>query len=272
MNITKLSKKLTKFAFDNYLISAFIAIVLFVIFVTGIKILTTEENYIYAKVKVSQGLWWANTNRPNLWLANAINKGDKEGSLTGKPIAEILEARVYPWFSSDQYDIFITAKLKVDKNKRTGKYSYKRSQIAVGSPIDFEFPLAQFSATVMAISDKPFEDNYIEKIVTLRKDLATPSEATSIQVGDTLFDGENTVFEIMDKSVVNSYSLYSSLGNNYPLESERKVNIAITTKILVKSQNGNLIFGEEQVVKPGATIRLSTPNFFFDGYQVERVK
>ncbi len=89
-------KKLSKIAIENYFIMIFVAIVLFVGGVSAYKLFYTKATFVYAKVKLGQGLWWAGGQKPSSWLATSIKTGDVEKDLVGKPIAEVLAVRYYP--------------------------------------------------------------------------------------------------------------------------------------------------------------------------------
>src|SRR3989344_8807952 len=107
-------KKIFNFAKANYFITIFIGIILFVGLVSVKKIFYTKPTLIYAKIKVGQGLWWAGGQKPGIWLANSIKKGDVERDLLGRSIAEVLNVRYYPWYAIDQYDIYLTVKLRIN--------------------------------------------------------------------------------------------------------------------------------------------------------------
>jgi len=273
MKIIKNSiKKVRKFLVKNIFLSLFIAIIAFVGFVVVFRMLTAQPEYIYAKIKVSQGLWWANTAKPSIWLAESIQKGDVEKSLTGKPVVEVLEVRRYPWWGSDEFLVYITAKLEVSKNMKIGKYSFKRSAIGVGSPVDFELSNAQISGTITALSEQPFPHNESMKEVTFIKKWAEPWEFDAIQVGDKFNNGEEDVFEIIDKKIAYAQAEYvPRLGYNYPSYSEPKVHITVTAKILVREENNTIIFGEDQVLRLGKELNLSTEKYTFTDYLVSEI-
>ncbi|MBI3366570.1 hypothetical protein HY041_03010, partial [Candidatus Roizmanbacteria bacterium] len=216
-----------------------------------------------------QGLWWASTAKPAIWFVSALKKGDVETSLTGSPIAEILNIRYYPWYSSGQYDLYLTLKLKVSGNPKTGKYNFKRSTIGVGSPIDLEFPSVQISGTVIQLDTNPFEEKTVTKTVILTKKGAFPWEYSAINIGDKYFDGEQNVFEVLDKKstdiAVQSPDVY---GNSTDSTLDPKKYIVVKAKIKLQEKNNQLIFGEEQVINPGKTINISTANFTFNDYVV----
>lgn len=269
----KLLKKFFHFALNNYFISIFLAAIAFVVVVSAYKLFFTKPTYVYAKVKVSQGLWWAATQKPNIWFVKAIKKGDAETDLVGKPVAEILSVRYYPWYGSDQFDVYLSLKLKVSKNKKTGKYNFKRSTIGVASPIDLEFPSVQFSGTIIDMSDKLSTDLYIEKTVTLTKKYAYPWEYEAIQTGDSYSDGEETVFTILDKTATETRSLTEDAYGNYPVANpEQKKYIIVKTKIKLRQVKDQLFFGPEQKIVLGKTLNISTNNFTFNDYTVSKVE
>jgi len=257
----------------NYFISIIAVIILFVGLIAAYKLLSSEDEYIYAKIKISQGLWWANTAKPAVWMVDAIKKGDVEVSLSGKPMIEVLEVRNYPWWSSDEYVVYIDAKIKVSKNKKTDTYSFKRVTIGVGSPIDLELPSVQTSGTIIEMSEKPFLKNKLIKNITFVKKWAEPWEFDAIQVGDTYNNGEEDVFEILDKKIANAQAEYMpKLGYNYPTYSESKVHITVTAKVLVREENNNIIFGEDQILRLGKGLNLATNKYAFTDYFISDIQ
>lgn len=265
-------KKIYRFAIDNYFISIFLACVAFVAVVSVYKLFFVQPTYVYAKVKMGQGLWWASTQKPPPWFVEGLKKEMEEKDLTGKPIAKILSIRYYPWWTSGQYDVYLTMKLKVTK-MGSGKYNFKRSAIGVGSPVDFEFPTAQFSGAIIALSKKPFKEKYVEKIVILTKKSAYPWEYEAITVGDKYFDGQEEVFKILNKQSTDTTNISNDVFGNYlPSNLETKKYIIVKAKIKLKEKNGQLIFGEEQPIILGKTINLSTEHFVFQDYVVSKIE
>jgi hypothetical protein len=268
-----ISKKLFKLFADNYFISVILACVLFVGLVSVYKLFFVKDTYVYAKVKMGQGLWWASTAKPAIWFVEALKKGDVERSLTGKATAEILNVHYYPWWGSGQYDVYLYLKLKVSGNPKTGKYNFKRSTIGVGSPIDFEFPSAQFSGTVVDMNSEPIKEQLFDKAITLTKKNAFPWEYDAIKIGDAYFNGEHTVFEILEKKAIDTYTQSSDVyGNSTDAIIDSKKYIQVKAKIKVLKKNNQLIFGEEQIVTPGKNLNISTSSFTFQEYVVGGVE
>jgi len=265
-------KKIIRFLIDNYFLSIFFACIAFVALVSIYKLFFVKPTYVYAKVKVGQGLWWASTQKPPIWFVKNFQKDDKELDLTGKPIAEILSVRYYPFWGSNQYDVYLTMKLKVSK-MGSGKYNFKRSAIGVGAPVDFEFPKVQFSATITALSEKPIKENYQEKIIIITKRNANPWEYDSIKIGDFYFDGQEKVAEVLEKKAADTQTLTSDTFGNYPdITPEQKKYIFVKLKIKGQKKDNQFVFGEEQIIAPGKTINIATQNFQFQDYLVAKVE
>jgi len=256
----------------NYFISIIAVIILFVGLIAAYKLLSTEDEYIYAKIKISQGLWWANTTKPAVWMVDAIKKGDVEVSLSGKPTIEVLEVRNYPWWSENEHIIYVIARLKVSKNEKTGEYSFKRSSVSVASPIDLELQQIHVSGVVMDFSEKPFKNNSVEKTITIFKEGAYSWEGDAMQVGDNFFNGEEKVLEITDIDIEPSYQIYSSIGNNYPIEQEQKINIKVKAKVRVEIRGDRIVFGDEQSLKLGKTFNVSTSKFALTNFKITSIE
>ncbi len=271
-------KHIYKYIRNNYLLSLFIAIVFFTLFTGFIKITASKPTYIYAKVKMGQGLWWASTAKPPIWFVHALKKGEKETGLLGKPTAEIIAVRSYPIKAENQYDIYLTLKLAVSADKKNGAFSFKRSPITIGSPVEFEFPSAQVSGTVIALNKNPFAENRKDKIVYLvfekgyYKDFSYRYD--SIRIGDVYYDGENTVFEVLDKQLVKNIESVDNVftGRSYEIERETKQNIVVKAKIKIKEEKGQMIYGEEYKVTVNSSPLFSTNSVSFNDFFVRKIE
>jgi len=266
-------KKTMRFLRKNYIITIFIVCILFVGVVVVARSYLSKPTYVYVKVKVGQGLWWVTTGKPSIWLVDAIKKEDVSRNLLGNPTAEILSTRYYRWYASDQYDIYMTLRLKVSMNSKTGGYVYNRSTLSVGSPIELQFPKEEVTGTVIELDKNRIEEKLVEKTIYLVKKYAYPWEFDNIKIGDKFFDGENTIFKIIDKQNqqnMEGFSFNSPYAGASLAEPTNYITVKATA--LLKNKLGQWVIGEDQIIVPGKVISISTPNFVFDSYVVSRVE
>lgn len=251
------------------------AVILISLGVAFLKLSTKKYEPVWVKVKVSQGLWWATTDKPAYWLASAYRKGDAEYNLLGRKIAEVTEVRYYPFFDrgsiyEDKYNIYLTLKIAADK--QGNNLLFKRERLSVGSPIELDLNKTLTTGTVIEISQSPFTDEYLEKTVTLTKRFAQPWEFDAIKIGDNYFDGEETVFEVLDKSKADTSVISAdSFGNITPLTTEPERYVFVKAKVKVKKKGEQLLFGEEKILQSGTLLPIATLNFKFDGFLIAEV-
>lgn len=270
--IIRLIKIAIKFLKKQLFVSIFIGLILFVGLIVLIKFPFRKTTDLYVTVKISQGFWWANTPKPGIWFLQAFKKREKEYNLLGKPIAEIMSVRYYQQADLDlnQFDIYLLVKLSVEDARNKG-YMFKRTKIAIGSPIDLDFTNSQITGTIVNLNVKKITPNYIEKNITLTKKTNFPWEFDVIKVGDKYFDGEENILEITDKEAVDTYigASLDSYGSTLPQVLELRKYITIKAKIKLRKNSYNqLIFGEEQVIKVDSYANLTTNNTILSDYKV----
>ncbi len=267
------SKGFISFLKKNYFLLIFAGSIGFVGIVSVYKLFVTKPTYVYAKVKVGQGMWWASTQRPSLWYVKAIQQAKEQKDLTGKPLVKILDISYYPYYGTGQYDVYVTARLKVSRVGSKGTYNFNRETIGVSSPIDLEFPNVQFSGTIIAFSEKLIKETYENKIIYLYKKNVNPWEYEQIQIGDSLMNGKEKVFEILDKEKGETNdALLSDLGKQINSDIEPYRYVKIKARARVKKEDGQYVFGEEYVVSPGRGVPLVLNNLTFNDYVITKVE
>jgi hypothetical protein len=269
MKTTRIGRYLKK----NPLIIAFPLLVVLVGIFLAYRLFISKPYFVYIKVKVGQGLWWAATSKPPIWYMESFKKGDRAKDLVGKTSAQILSKRYYRWYGYDQFDVYLTMLLKVGFNKKTGEYTFDRSVLSVGTPVGIQFPRVDISGTVIALSRKPFEDKLVEKTVYLTKKFAYPWEYDAIKIGDFTFDGEDKIFEVLDKDFTDTVVLsQDTFGNSGADITENNRYISVKARIKGKVTGGQFILGEDQLVVPGRNLNISTSGFVFDNYIVSKLE
>lgn len=272
MSFKKIAKKVKR----NYF---FISIFLLFIFIGSFsiyKLFIEKPTYIYVKINIGQRYWWANTLKPTTWIANAITKGDETYDLLNKTEAKIISVKHYPTWANNQVDVSVTLLLKVSKNNKTGGYDFNRSPVAIGSPIQITFPKVDIIGNVTEISDKPFQDKYVDKVIFLvyhtgyNKDF--PYRYDTINLGDTYFDGEDYSFKILDKRLVKNIWMFSNnnTGQAYEQSIETVQNIEVKAKIRVREINNEFYYGDYKIIT-NASVPFATSNFVYEGFEIRKI-
>lgn len=271
--LTLILQKAISIGKKNTLLLVVVACVGFVGLISVYRMFFQKPTYVYVRVKVGQGYWWASTQKPSLWYVRAIQAAKEEKDLKGESIAKILRVGYYPWYGSNNFDIYVTLQLKVSQTGKKGTYSFKRDTIAVSAPIELEFPNVHFSGTITALSDKPFEQNLTDKTVYLTKKYTYPWEYDAIQIGDYFNDGNGNVVEVLEKAKgETSEVLVNELGKLLPAQTETYQYIHLKVLLRLRPQNDQWLYGEEIIVSPGRGFGFVTNNFTFNDYVVAKIE
>lgn len=255
-----------------YLILILVVSVGFVGAISIYKLYIQKPTYIYVKVKVGQGFWWASTQKPVMWYIKAIQDAKKEVDLMGKPIAEIIRVSYYPWYGSNSFDVFVIVRLQVTKVGDKG-YNFKRETLGISGPIDLEFKNVQFSGTIVDMSTDPIAPITTKKVIYLSKKYTYPWEYDAIQVGDYFNDGNSNVIEILDKAKGETNDVYvNEAGKLLTTETETYRYILLKVSMRVRETNNQLLYGEEIIVSPGRVLGFVTNGFTFNDYVVSKIE
>ena len=215
-------------------------------------------------------MWWASTQKPSLWFVKAIQQAKEQKDLTGKPLVSMIDVSYYPYYSN-QYDVYVTVKLKVSSVGKKETYNFNRETIGVSSPIDLEFPNVQFSGTIIELSKIPFKDTFENRVIYLSKRIPLPWEYEQIVIGDKQLSEKVSVFKVLDKSygdivdttILQQGTLLNSSANMFTVKAQ----------IRVKKVDGQYIFGEEYPIAPGKVLLgVATDNFTFSDYYIVKVE
>lgn len=237
------------------------------------RLYVKKETFVYVKVKVGQGYWWATTQKPNMWYIKAIQEAKEEKDVVGAPLATVLRVEYYPWYGSNSFDIFVTLRIKVTKTGKNGTYSFRRETIGVSSPIDFEFETVQFTGTIVQMSEKPIVPIAKNKIVYLSKKYTYPWEYDAIKIGDYFNDGNANVVEILDKAKGETNEIIvNENGKLVSNETEEYRYIALKIKMRVREDGGQIFYGDEIIVSPGRNLGFVTNGFTFNDYVVSKIE
>ncbi len=149
--------------------------------------------------------------------------------------------------------------------------TYKRSRLAIGAPIDFDFANVQTSGTIIDISSIPFKDQYEDKLITIYKPHIKQDSYDQIKVGDSYFNGSQKALEIVAKEAVPTQLNF--VGDDGYIQSPiGLLDVTVTLRMKVKKINGAYIYQEEVGITPGKNLEFATDNYFFDQFSILRIE
>ena len=257
---------------ERYIISLFLALIIIASSLFIYKTRFSASNFVYVKVKIEQGYY---VGKPSAWIINALDDAKKTSANNGN--VQLISEEHYPNWQPDQIDIYIVAKLPANFSKSTGEYSYNHSTLSIGSPIQLHLKNLDISGTVIDLNSQPFKYKHVYKTVYLvdkggyTKDF--PYMYDSISVGDKYFDGTNTVFEVLDKSLEkNILSVQNNLnGQVYEQTVDTTQNVVIKARVRVRQTDKEFTYGEVYEVKNNNPIPFSTNNYFFSDFVIRSI-
>lgn len=250
------------------------------IFLTGLVIVAlvslfkytnAKPEYFYAKVMVKK------TSKDNPYpganYTKLLKKGDVIKDFVGNKEVEILAVRYYPRSSDGEdntnaYTIFLYLKIKKDDSK-SKRFFYNKKEVKPGKNLDLDFFNAAITAEPLIISTEPIQEKYVEKTVTLWRyegqSASNPNTFENIKVGESYFDGEDKVFEILSKRLVDLEPTGSNFQYIFLNSSLKHVEIKVRMKLL--DDNGIYYFAD-QPIRYRMGLNIFSDHNFFDLYTV----
>ncbi len=256
-----------------YFLLIIVGCVGFVGVVSVYKLFISKPTYVYAKVKVGQGYWWASTLRPNQWFLKAIKAAKEQKDLTGKPTVRVLNTYYYPYYGTNQFDVYVMLQLKVTKQGKKGVYNFNRETIGVATPIDLEFPNVQFSGTIIELSEKPITTQLVAKTIYLTKKYSYPWEFDEIKIGDKFNNGSEDVIVIVDKAKSETNEvLKDDQGKLISTDTEKYDYITVKAKVMAYKEDSRYIYGEETILSPMRSFDFITDEYIYNGFTIAKIE
>jgi len=226
-----------------------------------------KEEWVKAEVKISSDYWWATyDSAPPFWLGESIKVGDKEYNARGQAAVEVLEVkgleRSAEWDEFQQTarkDFYLSLSLRANKNRRTGKLSFKNNPLEVGGPIELHLTNTYVNGLVVSFGhlSKTSEEEVIVDGVWKE---AYPWEAEAIPIGGQMKDGIQTVAEILAKeTVLAEKTVETDDGRLVVGRDPLARDVYLKIKLKVKKRDGVFYFHEDQKAKVGESIFVQLP-------------
>jgi len=229
-----------------------------------------EEKWIKVEVKISRPEWWWNAKPPPYWLADTIQKGDKQHDSLGKKVAEVLDIKSYEW-GEERKMTYLILNLKVEVEKRKKILKFNHRSLEIGKSIDLELSKTGMQALVTFIEGIPdtriWEDKIVEVKVAHWSNIFPetlglfPWRAEAIKVGDQMKDSQGRVIaEVLSKKAAPAEKIVTTAdGHVFVRQDPLKKDVTLMIKLKTFRQNGIDYYLHDIKLKVGSQILLALP-------------
>jgi hypothetical protein len=246
-------------AFDLLLAVVFLLILSWILLQTSSK-----KEWFLVEVKTPLQFWGQSyESAPPFLLGESINIGDKEYDSGGGKIAEVLDKKEYESTSErpSRKEVYLTLNLKVDKNKKTSKLSFKNQALEVGSPIELHLTNTFIEGRVVFIENPAEKIEEKEILVNGIWQDAYPWVAEAISIKGEMKDtAGNIAAQILEKEIkLAEKTVETADGRLVIAWDPLKRDVNIKAKLKVRKQGNNLYFYNDQKIRIGGFIWIFLP-------------
>jgi hypothetical protein len=255
--------------FKRYFSSKFFLFILFTLSFLGI----TALYYFYNRQRTSTFLYVSVmlTRPQNLsvtapfnwvpyWLAESIQKGDKDINPLGGVNAEVVEKQA---IESSSYGSIVHLLLRVRAIRdRSGVYLFRNKPLAVGSSVDLRLVSTQADGYITYIGTQKPSNNTILLRVGIKARSIESYIADAIKIGNELKDSNGiTLAKIIDKKVSPAeVRSDNALGIAQVSYDQTRKDLEVTIELKAERKNNAYYFTQTQKVKVNEWLYIPFPD------------
>lgn len=219
--------------------------------ILSVKFFFQKDTYLTVELMATGGEWWWGVPPPYYWNVEPIRKGGVEYDVLKKPLVEILD--VVKHDQDNRSYVWIKARLRVRRNKLTGKYNFRQGEVQIGKMITIYPNNVVVIASVVGIEGVNEFRKESTKIITLEWKRIEPWRADAIQVGDTMKDDNGEIVaEVLEKNThLAEESTTDYLGNIRVSHNPIRRDIFLKMKIKTIESEGRSFFSFYQKLETG---------------------
>lgn len=239
----------------------------------------SKEQWVKAEVKISASSWWqAYFTAPPYWLGESINVGDKEFDSQGKVVAEVSDVKAYELSNLEQQeparkDFYLTLKLLVARDRRTGKLKFKNQPLEVGGPIELRLVNTYVPGMVTFVEGISNGEKMREIVVEGVWLNSYPWNAEGIPIGGKMEDGMgNIMAEVLEKRIeLAEKTVETAWGGLVVSRDPLRRDIYLKVKLKARESGDNLYFLYDKKVKIGENLFIQLPGIDVKWLSVRKI-
>lgn len=248
-----------------------------------------KSQWIDIRVSVENVDWWYQGSPPRYWYASDLKNGDIAKSSFGKDIAEVIKVDNYD-IGGPYRNIYVDLKLKVVYDKNRNQFLYEFKPLTVGSSVIINFSNQQIRGIVTKIGGNNIDYSYkiikiqrksYQNVTTTNSNASTavnnvnkpitPEMANKINVGDKLFDNNNSLIaEVLDvKNDVSSYYEFSdNRAQNIKTYNPYYRDLEVTLRVKTYKEMNLEFFINQAAIKIGSKIWIPFPEYSLEDFEI----
>ncbi|MCL4360449.1 DUF4330 domain-containing protein [Patescibacteria group bacterium] len=249
-----------------HIFDALVIITILLFLVVIAKQLFRQKTWVTAEIKVSPEQWWYDNYPPPRWLAQSIQKGDREVDWSGATTAEVLETKSYDT-GYDRVITYLKIRFLSSYDSKSHQYLYNGKPLAVGGTLTLNLSHTTVQGLLIDVEGLPDMREKVTKIVTLKLYDRYPWFADAIHVGDAFKVNGVPIAEVVAKDVrpaeKTTVKIDSQSGGTLSIANQDPLKMDITLKMkmqLIKEKDGGLIFRDDQRIIIGNDLFIALPN------------
>ena len=251
MNATKKMKQKLSFLTKADILVLFVLFFVISLRILSVKVFFQKDTYLTVELIASGGEWWWGVPPPYFWNIEPIKKGIVEYDVLKRPLVEIVD--VVKHDQDNRSYVWMKARLRVRKNKLTGKYLFRQSEVHIGKMINIYPNNVSIVANVVGIEGINQFNKESPKLIALEWRRIEPWRADAIQVGDTMKDSNGKIIaEVLEKKAqVAEESTTDYLGNILVSPNPLRRDVFLKMKIQTTESEGRFFFSFYQKLETG---------------------
>lgn len=261
-------------------IEIFIVISLVFLAFFVVKFFGLKKEYLTIKVEVIKDNWLDNYDsygyRVPFWLSDKVKIGQVDKDKTGKIIATVTNVENYER-GNEESELYLTLKIQVILNKRTGIYSFKSKSLNLGSEIDLTLDNIDLRGQVIDnnVSENGLKGKWF--LIKARGRNYDPWVYTQIIPGVKMYNKANNdvIAEIMKVKIEDSTLQkinYDSSGQYLRSFTGNNKDAVVDLKVKAYENGDRWYFCGHQNLKIANTVYIYTEKINLYALEIEEIK
>ena len=213
--------------------------------------LLRKQEWVTVGLHISSDEWWWNSQNPEYWIVEDLEKGLISKNTFGEEIAEIVEVIDFE-YGNGKRTVFLEMRLKANFDKKRGLYTYNSRPLEIGGNLNLTFEKQNVRGLIAYLGDDRLGEEELWANVTVKYSRIEKELADSIIDNPIMTDSQGRILvEASDvRKQIYSNNVFSDIrGKNIRAYDNDYMDIFMDLKIKVyKSGNKHYFLNGTNIV------------------------